>query len=85
MQNKANFRNDKMMQAQYSQGIMNKIAESGHEKTNPIQTQLKPKQTQYKANLTQNKPNSNPILFLLLSLTNSFTVLTAITIITTLY
>ncbi len=39
-----------MMQAQYIQGIMKDIAASGHEKTNPIQTQLKPKQSQFKAN-----------------------------------
>ena len=32
-----------------------------HQKTNPIQTQLKPIQTQFKANKAKNKPNSNPI------------------------
>ncbi|MCP4611421.1 MAG: hypothetical protein GY845_22135 [Planctomycetes bacterium] len=36
------FQKCKMMQAQYIQGIMKDIAASGHEKTNPIQTQLKP-------------------------------------------
>ncbi|MCP4608056.1 MAG: hypothetical protein GY845_05015 [Planctomycetes bacterium] len=30
----------KMMQAQCSQGIIKKIASSGHKKTNPIQTQF---------------------------------------------
>jgi hypothetical protein len=32
-----------------------------HQKTNPIQTQLKPIQTQFKPNKAKNKPNSNPI------------------------
>ena len=31
-----------MMQAQFIQGIMKKIAASGHEKTKPIQTQFNP-------------------------------------------
>ena len=34
---------------------------SGHQKTKPIQTQLKPKQTQFKANKAKNKPKTNPI------------------------
>jgi len=60
MQNKANFRNDKMnitldMTSKYE------ILEAWRgQKTKPIQTQLKPKQTQFKANKAKNKPNSNP-------------------------
>ncbi|MCP4607659.1 MAG: hypothetical protein GY845_02935 [Planctomycetes bacterium] len=36
------FQKCQMMQAQYIQGIMRNIAASGHEKTNPIQTQFNP-------------------------------------------
>jgi hypothetical protein len=61
MQNKPNFRDDRMninidMTRQY--GI---LPRSKGQKTNPIQTQLKPKQTQFKPNKAKNKPNSNPI------------------------
>ncbi|MCP4613989.1 MAG: hypothetical protein GY845_35330 [Planctomycetes bacterium] len=42
------FQKCKMMQAQYIQGIMKNIAASGHEKTDPIQSQFNPKQTQFK-------------------------------------
>ena len=40
------FQKCKMMQAKFIQGFMKKFAASGYEKTNPIQTQLKPIQTQ---------------------------------------
>ena len=65
MQNKPNFRNDKMnitidITRNYkilssSPGPKNKA------NSNPIQSQFKPKQTQFKANKAKNKPNSNPI------------------------
>ena len=41
------FQKCKMMQAQFIQGIMKKIASSGHKKTNPIQSQFKAKQSQF--------------------------------------
>ena len=65
--NKPNFRNDKMninldMTKDYEEN-----ADCSHEKTNPIQTQLKPiqsqfnpKQTQFNPIQTQFKPNSKP-------------------------
>jgi hypothetical protein len=37
------------------------ISRQRGQKTNPIQSQLKPKQTQFKPNKANNKPNSNPI------------------------
>ena len=61
MQNKANFRNDKMninldMTSKY------KILSAGSgQKTKPIQTQFKANLSQNKPNLSQNKANSNPI------------------------
>jgi len=51
--------------------IYEENAGSGHEKTNPIQTQFNPIQSQLKAKQTQNKPNSNPI-WLLFFLVYSF-------------
>ena len=37
----------KLMQSVYLQRIMKKNADRGYEKTNPIQTQFKPKQSQF--------------------------------------
>jgi hypothetical protein len=57
MQNKANFRNDKMnITIDMTSNYMIESAGSG-QKTNPIQTQSKPKQTQFKPNKAKNKPN----------------------------
>jgi hypothetical protein len=53
MQNKPNFQDDKMIQVQWTQGIMKKLAASGHKKTNPIQSQFNPKQTQSKPKQSQ--------------------------------
>ncbi|MCP4612835.1 MAG: hypothetical protein GY845_29430 [Planctomycetes bacterium] len=50
------FQKCKVMQAQYIQGITKRKADSCHEKTNPIQTQFKPKIINYKGlNISSNK------------------------------
>jgi len=62
--NKPNFRNAKMnitIDMTSSCGI---LPSGSGQKTNPIQTQLKPKQTQFNPIQTQNKPNSKPICIL---------------------
>ena len=62
MQNKANFRNDKIDINSFAISKYEILSAWWGQKTNPIQTQLKPKQTQFKANKAKNKANSNPIL-----------------------
>ena len=53
MQNKPNFRNDKMsITIDMTSNYENFPAGSG-QKTKPIQTQFKPKQTQFKPNLSK--------------------------------
>ncbi|MBC8471738.1 MAG: hypothetical protein H8D56_19935 [Planctomycetes bacterium] len=54
MQNKPNFRNDKMNTTLDRTGIYMILSADSGQKTKPIQTQ-------FKANLSQNKPNSKPI------------------------
>ena len=61
MQNKPNFRNDKMnitLDMTSSCGI---LPRSKGQKTKPIQTQFKPNKAKNKPNLSQNKANSKPI------------------------
>jgi len=62
MQNKPNFGNDKMNINSFATSKYEILSALRVQKTNPIQTQLKPKQSQFKANKAKNKPNSNPIL-----------------------
>ena len=57
MQNKANFRNDKMNITIDMKMIYEKRMGKSDEKTKPIQTQFKPKQTQLKPIQTQFKAN----------------------------
>jgi len=58
MQNKPNFRNDKMnITLDMTSNYRILIAGSG-QKINPIQTQLKPKQTQFNPIQSQFKPNN---------------------------
>jgi hypothetical protein len=61
MQNKPNFRNDKMNITLDMTILYEILSRSPGQKTNPIQTQFNPKQTQFKANKAKNKANSNPI------------------------
>ena len=61
MQNKPNFRNDKMSANLFNTKDYEGNDDFKHEKTNPIQSQFKPNLTQNKPNLTQFKPKTNPI------------------------
>jgi hypothetical protein len=54
MQNKANFQDDKNDANSVYTKAYEDYGDSGHEKTNPIQTQFKPKQTQFQ------KPRNEP-------------------------
>ena len=58
--NKANFEDGQMIANLITIKVYEENGHSGHQKTNPIQTQLKPKQTQFNPKQTQFKPNSNP-------------------------
>jgi hypothetical protein len=60
MQNKPNFRNDVMSVNIFITRIYEENGHSGRQKTNPIQTQLKPKQTQFNPIQSQFKPNCTP-------------------------
>jgi hypothetical protein len=61
MQNKANFGNDKMSASILITKDYEENGHSGHQKTNPIQTQYKPNLSQYKPNLSQFQSQTNPI------------------------
>ena len=61
MQNKPNFRNDKMNIILDMKSTYKILSAGSGQKTKPKQTQLKPIQTQFKANKAKNKANSNPI------------------------
>ena len=50
-----------LMQTQYIQMVKKICCSIRAKKTNPIQTQFKPKQTQFNPIQTQNRPNSKPI------------------------
>jgi hypothetical protein len=57
MQNKPNFENDKMNITLDMTSIYEILSAGSGQKTNPIQTQFKPKQTQLKPIQSQFKPN----------------------------
>jgi len=61
MQNKANFRNDKMSANLYMTGHYGIFLLCGRQKTKPIQTQFNPIQTQLKPIQTQFQSQTNPI------------------------
>ena len=61
MQNKPNFRNDKMNITLDMTSNYKILAAWKGQKTKPIQTQFKANLSQNKPNLSQNKANSNPI------------------------
>ena len=57
MQNKPNFRNDKMSANLNMTGLYGIFRHCEHQKTKPIQTQFNPIQSQLKPKQTQFKPN----------------------------
>ncbi|MBC8472220.1 MAG: hypothetical protein H8D56_22390 [Planctomycetes bacterium] len=61
MQNKANFRNDKMNTTLNMTSIYKIFSAGSGQKTKPIQSQFKPNQSQNKANLSQFQSQTNPI------------------------
>jgi len=61
MQNKANFRNDKMNLSLDMTSNYKILSRWRGQKTKPIQTQFKANLSQNKPNLTQYKANSKPI------------------------
>ena len=61
MQNKPNFRNDKMNITLDMTSIYDILSRSPGQKTKPIQTQFKANKAKNKPNLSQYKPNTNPI------------------------
>jgi hypothetical protein len=62
MQNKANFRNDKIDISSFVTSKYEIFDDWRGQKTNPIQTQFKANLTQNKPNLTQFQSQTNPIL-----------------------
>ena len=57
--NKANFEDGQMIANLITIKVYEENGHSGHQKTNPIQTQLKPKQTQFNPIQTQFKANQS--------------------------
>ena len=59
MQNKPNFRNDKMSANLFTTRVYEENGHSGHQKTKPIQTQFNPIQSQFNPKQSQFKPNQS--------------------------
>jgi len=63
MQNKPNFRKTEMSVNLFNTKNYEENGDSGHEKTNPIQTQFNPKQTQFNPISKPIQSQLKPILY----------------------